>query len=562
MFFRRAMFAITAFLFASAVSAEPFAKLREAYAARDHVAAAAAYAPDAVVIYRYDGSAEQRYAGRAAIEKSFRALFDQIDPKDPLDLNFRVTKREGAEVEGIYRLRIGEAAAASYGRFAVTLHADGSFARDASMSATLADFEEAAGGVLLAADSEDLERNYYAALTGRYRLPDDCDLVVTRSVVRLFVRNSCTEEWRGLTRQAGRVWTAGDRVISKRQIATYRFEALRDGSSPAVIVETPDAVQKAARETPYRTEDVLFTSADGTSLAGTVYVPLNTRNRHPATVMLHGSGPQDRDGYASIIAVLADEMAANGRVVLAFDKRGTGGSHGDGNRATFDVLAADAIAAMNYLAQKKEVDAARIGLAGSSQAGWVAAKAIHEGARPSDVLLLGAAGAALTVAEQNLYNTRVRAGCAGLSQSDVRLALEQQRAFFAFLKDPKKGAALDTITVRARSRLALADWLFPDSRTIDRTAGEWYNVLDPAFDPLPIWNAFEGKAVFLFSEHDDATPTRVAIDRLKGSSVKAKLVKGAQHLGLVSTNICQSYLTNLRKFAPDLFQTIGDFAQN
>lgn len=560
MFFRRAIFAITIFLFATAVYAEPFTKLREAYAARDPAAAAAVYAPDAVVIYAYDGTPEERYAGRAAIEKSFRTLFEQIDPKQSLDLNFRVTKRAGREVEGIYRLRIGKAES-SYGRFAVTLHADGSFARDTSMSATLGDFEEAGGPVLLAADSEDLERNYYAALTGRYRLPDGCDLVVTRSVVRLFVRNSCTQEWRGLSRQAGRVWTAGDRVISDRRLATYRFDAVRDGSSRAVTVEAAGSAQKAVRKMPYRTEDVLFTSADGTGLAGTVYIPLSTRNRNPATVMVHGSGRQDRDGYASIIGVLADEMAANGRVVLAFDKRGSGGSHGDGNRATFDVLAADAIAAMHFLAQKGEVDSAQIGFAGSSQAGWVVAKAIHAGTRPSDVLLLGAAGAALTVAEQNLYNTGVRAGCAGLSRSDVDLALKQQQAFFAFLKDTKNGAALDTITERARTRAALADWLFPDSRTTDRTAGEWYNVLDPAFDPFPIWKAYEGKTLFLFSEHDDATPTREAIGRLSSSPISVKLVKGAQHLGLASRDICQGELADVSKFAPDLFEAIGGFAR-
>ena len=148
--------------------------------------------------------------------------------------------------------------------------------------------------------------------------------------------------------------------------------------------------------------------------------------------MIHGSGPQDRDGYASIIAVLADQLASSGRVVLTYDKRGSGGSSGDGTRAGFDQLAADAEAGMMMLSKLKNVDPKRVGLAGSSQAGWVAARAVARGANPADVLLLGAAGAAMSVVEQNLYNTEVRMHCAAISDADVKLALDQQRAFFHF----------------------------------------------------------------------------------------------------------------------------------
>ncbi|MBC7883806.1 MAG: hypothetical protein H7Y37_21150, partial [Anaerolineae bacterium] len=180
-------------------AAEPFAQLRAAYAARDADAAAAAYAPDAEVIYRYAGVPEERYIGRAAIAASFRKLFAQIDPAKPLDLNFRTTNRQGKKISGIYRLRIGQDSA-SYGRFEVDLAPHGSFLRDTSRGALLNEFEDASGSVMLAANDEDLEPTYYDRLVGRYRLADGCDLVITRSIVRLFVRNSCTQVWRGLTR--------------------------------------------------------------------------------------------------------------------------------------------------------------------------------------------------------------------------------------------------------------------------------------------------------------------------------------------------------------------------
>jgi alpha/beta superfamily hydrolase/ketosteroid isomerase-like protein len=542
----------------SPATAEPFAELRAAYAARDANAAAAAYAPDAEVVYRYNGAPEERYLGTQPIASSFKALFDQIDSKDKLDLNFRQTSRVGNRVQGLYRLRIGRKQV-SYGRYDVVLTASGKFASDTSASASREDFEEAPGAVMLDADDESLDRGYYAQLTGRYLLPDGCTLVVTRSVVRLFVRNSCTNDWRGLSRQSGRSWTAGDRVRSDKQITTYRFAHITGSASPSVEVVDAQGAKMAARSQAYKTEDVSFRAVDGTKLTGTIYMPTSNKKKRAATVMLHGSGPQDRDGYASIIAVLADELAASGRIVLAFDKRGSGGSDGDGDRAGFGVLASDARAAMAYLANRSEVDPSRIGLAGSSQAGWVAAKAIADGASPADVFLLGAAGTALTVAEQNLYNTEVRMRCQGIDARDVQLALDQQRAFFEFLRKPETAPKLDALTAKGQSRPGLGDWLFPDSRSTDRSAGQWYVVLNPFFDPLPVWKRYRGRMVFLFSEFDDSTPTGLAQARL--GHMGTKTIFGAQHLGLATRDICNGEVSELSQFAPGLMPAVADFGK-
>lgn len=541
-------------------TSDPFVQLRGAYASRDAAAAARNYTADAEVIYRYDGSPQETYVGTDAIQASFQALFDQVDPSDHLDLNFRETSRDGSQVSGVYRLRIG-GNPASYGRFETTLTVDAKFENDVSSNATLEEFEDASGPVMIAPADEVLERAYYGQLTGRYRKADGCDLVVTRSVVRLFVRDTCTGEWRGLTRLSGREWTAGDRVISNDVSSSYRFAPIGSKGSPSVDVVANGETVTAERHPVYRTEEISFTSADGTELAGTLYLPNGHTGSRPGMVMLHGSGPQDRDGFASIIAVLADQVAASGRVVLTFDKRGSGASDGDGDRAGFDQLAADAIAAMSALAARPEVDPARIGLGGSSQAGWVAARAIARGAPAADVLLLGAAGAAVTVSEQNLYNTEVRMRCSGLGDDDVRLALSQQRAFFDYLRDPTNAATLDELTNRAARSEGLRDWLFPDSQNTDRSAGAWYVVLDPTFDPLPVWQAYRGGRLFLFSEHDDSTPTDVAVDRLQSSGDGVRTLAGAQHLGLVAADACKGSLTDVSRFAPGLMESIATFAR-
>ena len=65
-----------------------------------------------------------------------------------------------------------------------------------------------------------------------------------------------------------------------------------------------------------------------------------------------------------------------GVAVLAYDKRGIGKSGGlypgeSPTGATIDQLARDAAAAARFLTTRAEVDPARIGLAGHSQAGWI-----------------------------------------------------------------------------------------------------------------------------------------------------------------------------------------------
>lgn len=142
---------------------------------------------------------------------------------------------------------------------------------------------------------------------------------------------------------------------------------------------------------------------------------------------------------------------------------------------------------------------------------------------------------------------------------DISLALDQQRAFFAFLEDPARAAELDRLTAAGRKRPALADWLFPDSAATDRNGGEWFTTLNPRFDPLPLWRGFRGRMRFLFAEHDDSTPSRLAITRLKGLSATVRQIPGAQHIGLAAGDRCRSDLGQLTGFSPAFFAELGRF---
>jgi pimeloyl-ACP methyl ester carboxylesterase len=123
---------------------------------------------------------------------------------------------------------------------------------------------------------------------------------------------------------------------------------------------------KTARD--HREIAVHFT-CQGAVLAGTLYLPRGN-GPHPAVIWIHGSGEEARLGYGNLVAPLVHAGVA----VFSYDKRGVGQSEGDccpGDQNHFNLLAADADGAVLTLRSHPDIDAARVGFYGSSQAGWV-----------------------------------------------------------------------------------------------------------------------------------------------------------------------------------------------
>ncbi len=96
--------------------------------------------------------------------------------------------------------------------------------------------------------------------------------------------------------------------------------------------------------------------------------------RVPAVVFGHGSGRQDKDSCR----FLADGFLSRGFATLCYDKRGVGESTGSfvfvgakDSIPVFDDLGSDMAAGVEFLRSHPEIDPARIGLAGVSQAGWI-----------------------------------------------------------------------------------------------------------------------------------------------------------------------------------------------
>ena len=125
----------------------------------------------------------------------------------------------------------------------------------------------------------------------------------------------------------------------------------------------------------YHSEEVTFQNADdGVPLAGTLPWPASGA-RCKAVVLVSGSGGQDRNNTFSehkTFFVLADYLARHGIATLRVDDRGVGKSGGNLKESGLPDADADAVAAVNYLKQRPEINADSVGVIGHSEGAFVA----------------------------------------------------------------------------------------------------------------------------------------------------------------------------------------------
>jgi pimeloyl-ACP methyl ester carboxylesterase len=144
-----------------------------------------------------------------------------------------------------------------------------------------------------------------------------------------------------------------------------------------------------------------------TALRGTLSRPLDADGQpmtgRPAAVIVHGSGPNLRDGaspgdliarYAEpfpMYRALAHELAAHGVVVLRYDKRTTSayGEAVDFSQFAFWDLVDDARDGLDALAQRPEVDPEALVVVGHSQGGQLAPHVATDQPGIAAVVLLG-----------------------------------------------------------------------------------------------------------------------------------------------------------------------------
>ncbi|MBN1938572.1 MAG: alpha/beta fold hydrolase, partial [Candidatus Aminicenantes bacterium] len=139
------------------------------------------------------------------------------------------------------------------------------------------------------------------------------------------------------------------------------------------------------------------------------------RGPHPLVIMVHGDGP----GLRSYFAPLKETMLRAGFATLMWDKPGHGQSTGTLDQkkmmAERAAILLDAVTAMK---RRPDIDPARIGLWGISQAGYVMPLALQKGADVNFMIAVGCPGE--NGIEQTAYLIRRQLMSAGMPEDEAR----------------------------------------------------------------------------------------------------------------------------------------------
>jgi len=131
------------------------------------------------------------------------------------------------------------------------------------------------------------------------------------------------------------------------------FRVVRDAAGDVTALDWQagaGSTVRAQRVHPQAREDVSIESGDVT-LSGSLFLPVGP-GPHPCIVLVHGSGDSDR-----YMGPWVTFFLQSGVGVFTYDKRGVGLSTGDWRDGSYAALADDAVAAVEYLASRDDVDA-------------------------------------------------------------------------------------------------------------------------------------------------------------------------------------------------------------
>ena len=250
--------------------------------------------------------------------------------------------------------------------------------------------------------------------------------------------------------------------------------------------------------TTYDRQEVHFANG-GVKLAGTAFVPRGP-GKHPAAVLVHGSGPEGR--WAT--AYIADALARRGVVALTYDKRGVGTSTGDWRTSTLDELATDARSAVHLLAQRRDVDPARVGIYGHSQGAEIAPAIARD--NPEVKWIAAADGPVGPQYRQDLYRVDT-----ALAKRYSGATLDAAKKLYAEFVDVARNDGPHE-PLRADIKAAGdAPWLaalaIPDD---DNWIWPWYRKVGN-YDNSQAWAAVRVPVLILFGADDALVPPKESV---------------------------------------------------
>ena len=319
----------------------------------------------------------------------------------------------------------------------------------------------------------------------------------------------------------------------------------RDGASPRIARRV--SIEKA--------EDVSFSNG-GIHLAGTLTSP-STRGKHPALILVHASGAEDRE----YLLPFARFLIRHGIAVLGYDKRGVGRSTGDWNTASFDDLAGDVIAAFEYLKTRPDVDHSRIGLLGWSQAGWVMPLAALRAKELA--FLISISGAGIPAAETTIDQAQNEMTARGMRPEVIQQIIGLMKLQYEFARSGRGWAEYASAREKIATRIGRAPDTYPG--TPDHPYWQFIRRLY-FYDPAPTLRRLQIPVLALFGELDNnivaeknKAAWETALKASRNQDYTLRILPKANHLLLEAKVGSNAEMPSLQRFVPVYFATVHDW---
>lgn len=239
-------------------------------------------------------------------------------------------------------------------------------------------------------------------------------------------------------------------------------------------------------------QEIGFNNRDqGIELGGLLFLPEGD-GPFPAAVIIQGSGSSFRENQWYL--TLVQHLQENGILVLLPDKRGSEESGGDWRTASFDDLATDTLAALDYLRDQHEASISVIGIIGLSQGGHIAPLVADK----YDELdyLVNIVGGAVPMHDLLVYEENLNLRDLGILPG-----------FSDLLAYP---SAWSIIYLRQK--------------------GFWDAIGN--FDPLPFWERMATPSLVLYGEEDKNVPSRRSaelLQSLNNANIEVRMYTGSGH---------------------------------
>ncbi len=360
---------------------------------------------------------------------------------------------------------------------------------------------------------------------------------------------------------------------------TFSMARASTNAEPVAAEPTriPSPSEREREPAVYRDHAVVLENSDIT-LAGTLSLPV-AEGRHPAVVLITGSGPQNRDeeifGFQPF-RLIADHFAREGIAVLRMDDRGVGGSTGSVGESTSADFAGDALTAVEFLTTHPSIDVGAVGLLGHSEGGIVAPLAATQSEDIAFLVLL--AGTAVTGSEVLLEQGELIARANGATQEAIEQQKASQRRLFDLLRsnasEKDLSAELDRTIREGIEQMPeerresiwdvdafVATQVAPQLASMTST---WFRAfLD--HDPAEALRETHAPVLALFGELDlqvppaqNRDPMARALAEAGNTDVTIEVIPGANHLFQAAiTGNPREYRTLEKEFVPGLLDRIA-----